>query len=164
MAYRREVTYSGADPASLTPWTLIEFEAFMHAELPLVVISAAADVPGRLKPAEEAENAAYRALSDEERGRLRPRHCLIPGVRPLFQPARLPPKFTGYTATPVLVGDIMPWGDVISGTGRWYHAWDQLQRRLPSHYNMFQAVVEVREAMQRKWWDMGIRPTAEGVW
>ena len=156
--------YSCNDALAFAPWCLPEFGAFLHAELPLVILTAPDDLAGQLSAADGQEDAKYRALPDTERALMRPRHLLVGGVRGIFQPSQVPMGYKGYTATPVLVGDIMPWPGVVPGTGRWYFAWDQLQRRLASFNNMEPAVHEVRMAMERKWWDMGYRPGANGTW
>lgn len=134
-----------------------QLDRILHARTSMVVLVAPPDLEENLLPGAEAPQ--YAGLRSVRRP---PELLPVVGARDVFQATRLPAGFAGYTAQPVLVGDLMPWGHIIPGTGTWFLAWDQLQRRVMNKRNMELAVLEVREAIEMAWYEIGLRPGSRG--
>jgi hypothetical protein len=142
-------------------WTLPWFKSVLHAEVSgLFILEAPTGMA--LNPADKKEGSSQGGAAKKKDGGLP--SLSIAGARDIFNPVRVPKTFEGYKAYPVLVGDIMPWNDCINGTGTWYHAWAHLWRKISDVDNMYNARIEVRQAMLQQFYKAGARPAENGSW
>lgn len=68
--------------------------------------------------------------------------------QPKMQPIAKKVEMEGFTAFPILVGDIMRWGNAIPGTGRWFQKLDQLRKKVSSTPHLKAAVDSLRRAVE----------------
>lgn len=144
----------------MTPWTQPWFINVLHAEVSGLVILEA---DGDWEALEESVDSPAPTKREKPKDpNERPPSFSIPNVRDIFNPVQLPreefgPGSAPYKAYPVLVGDIMPWGNIIPGTGKWYHVWDILFRKMTSKSCVHYALQEMRRAFEQVFHDEGAR-------
>ncbi len=86
----------------------------------------------------------------------------ITELRHRFNPQFVNDEHPGFVASPVRVGDIMPWGDFIEGAGRWYHVYEGLMRQSQDFKSMDIMISEVRAALLDAFTDAGLDAGPEG--
>lgn len=144
----------------MSPWTQPWFISVLHAEVSGLVILEADGEWAALE--EDLGNPAPTKREKPKDRDEKPPSLSIPGVRDIFNPVQLPrDEFSlgsaPYKAYPVLVGDIMPWGAIIPGTGKWYHVWDVLYRKMTCKSCVVYALQEMRRAFEQLFHAEGAR-------